>query len=180
LKGVAACNARLFEQLDVALLYCVRPYYKPYRVGRQVYRGANAGDFAGINEIDLMLGLCRASDPYYAQLLHEKLPYMLPAEQLLLRESMSRRSILDQLLDHVDTHRDAPWFVANVRAFLGVCDAFGARPSITISSSAGLWPPRAGACAGAVAGDHRQRAAAGGLAALAGGPARSAHGRGPR
>jgi len=127
LRGVAACNARLFEQLDVArFFYCVRPYYKPYRVGRQVYRGANAGDFAGINEIDLMLGLCRASDPYYAQLLHEKLPYMLPAEQLRLRESMSRRSILDQLLDHAETDRDAPWFIANVRAFLGVCDAFGA------------------------------------------------------
>jgi hypothetical protein len=54
------------RQLDVdRFFYSVRPYYKPYRVGRQEYRGANAGDFSGINEIDLLLGLCRANDPYY-------------------------------------------------------------------------------------------------------------------
>jgi hypothetical protein len=70
LHDVIRFNRRLFEQLDVdRFFYSVRPYYKPYRVGRQEYRGANAGDFSGINEIDLLLGLCRANDPYYAQLL---------------------------------------------------------------------------------------------------------------
>ncbi len=58
LRDVSAANARLYEKLDVdRFFYSVRPYYKPYRVGRQVYRGANAGDFSGINEIDLLLGL---------------------------------------------------------------------------------------------------------------------------
>ena len=56
----------------------MRPYYKPYRVGRQEYRGANAGDFSGINEIDLLLGLCRANDPYYAHLLVDKMLFMIP------------------------------------------------------------------------------------------------------
>ena len=60
LRDVIRFNARLFEKLDVdRFFFSVRPYYKPYRVGRQVYRGANAGDFSGINEIDLLLGLCR-------------------------------------------------------------------------------------------------------------------------
>ena len=62
----------------------MRPYYKPYRVGRQEYRGANAGDFSGINEIDLLLGLCRANDPYYAQLLMDKMLFLLPADQARL------------------------------------------------------------------------------------------------
>ena len=79
LQDVLRSNNRLFEQLDVdRFFYSVRPYYKPYRVGRQEYRGANAGDFSGINEIDLLLGLCRANDPYYAQLLVDKMLFMLP------------------------------------------------------------------------------------------------------
>jgi hypothetical protein len=48
---------KLFSKLDVdRFFFSVRPYYKPYRIGRQEYRGANAGDFSGINEIDLLLG----------------------------------------------------------------------------------------------------------------------------
>src|ERR1700687_964605 len=79
LGEVIRFNQRLFTTLDVdRFFYCVRPYYKPYRVGWQEYRGANAGDFSGINELDLLLGLCRASDPYYAQLLVDKMLFMLP------------------------------------------------------------------------------------------------------
>jgi len=64
LREVLRYNARLFDKLDVhRFFYSVRPYYKPYRVGRQEYRGANAGDFSGINEIDLLLGLCQANNP---------------------------------------------------------------------------------------------------------------------
>ena len=85
----------------------MRPYYKPYRVGRQEYRGANAGDFSGINEIDLLLGLCRGNDPYYSQLLVEKMLFMLPADQASLRDCMRRRSFLDQFLDALETSRDA-------------------------------------------------------------------------
>ncbi|MHA6720063.1 PrnB family protein [Sphingomonas sp. RS6] len=126
LRAVIAINDRLFERLDVDRFFCsVRPYYKPYRVGRTVWRGANAGDFAGINEIDLMLGLCRANDPYYSQLLVEKLPFMMPAEQRRLRECMNRRSLLDELLALAPDHADAPWFQANASAFLLLCDLFG-------------------------------------------------------
>ena len=126
LHDVIRFNARLFEQLDVdRFFFSVRPYYKPYRVGRQIYRGANAGDFSGINEIDLLLGLCRASDPYYSQLLVDKMLFLLPADQARLRECMTHRSLLDELLLLIDEHSGADWFQANARAFLEVCDLFG-------------------------------------------------------
>ena len=66
LKDVLKFNEILFSELDATRFFnCVRPYYKPYRVGPNVYRGANAGDFAGINVIDLLLGLCNANNPFY-------------------------------------------------------------------------------------------------------------------
>jgi len=127
LEGVIRSNARLFEQLDVdRFFHCVRPYYKPYRVGRQEYRGANAGDFSGINELDLLLGLCRASDPYYAQLLVDKFLFMLPADQKRLKECMTHRSLLDELLDLATSHSGSAWFQAHARAYLRVCGLFGA------------------------------------------------------
>src|SRR3984893_9579796 len=99
LREVLKFNTRLFEKLDVQrFFYCVRPYYKPYRVGRQEYRGANAGDFSGINEIDLLLGVCQANNPYYAQLLVDKMLFMIPPDQQRLRECMTRTSLLDELL----------------------------------------------------------------------------------
>ena len=126
LRDVMRFNDRLIGQLDVErFFYSVRPYYKPYRVGRQEYRGANAGDFSGINEIDLLLGLCRANDPYYAQLLVDKMLFMLPSDQSRLRDCMTRTSLLDELLMLVDEHRDSDWFQQNARAFIEVCDLFG-------------------------------------------------------
>src|SRR5690606_17260619 len=126
LQQVLQINTRLFEQLDVErFFYCVRPYYKPYRVGRQEFRGANAGDFSGINELDLLLGLCRANDPYYAQLIADKMLYMLPQDQARLRECMTYTSLLDELLALREAHADSDWFQSNVRAFLKVCDMFG-------------------------------------------------------
>ena len=126
LMEVIRVNGRLMASLDVErFFYCVRPYYKPYRVGRQEYRGANAGDFSGINEIDLLLGLCRASDPYYGPLLVDKMLFMLPGDQARLKDCMARKSLLDELLELRDAHRDAAWFQRNARAFLQVCDLFG-------------------------------------------------------
>src|ERR1700681_3009018 len=126
LREVLRSNNRLAENLDVErFFYCVRPYYKPYRVGRQEYRGANAGDFSGINELDLLLGLCRANDPYYAQLLVDKMLFMLPSDQARLRDCMSRTSLLDELLSYVDDYEHADWFQRNARAYLEVCDLFG-------------------------------------------------------
>jgi len=126
LRDVLKFNARLFEQLDVQrFFYSVRPYYKPYRVGRQEYRGANAGDFSGINEIDLLLGVCQANDPYYAQLLVDKMLFMLPTDQARLRDCMMRTSLLDELLALAPGHSTADWFQQNARAYLEVCDLFG-------------------------------------------------------
>ena len=126
LMEVIRVNGRLMASLDVErFFYCVRPYYKPYRVGRQEYRGANAGDFSGINEIDLLLGLCRASDPYYGPLLVDKMLFMLPGDQARLKDCMARKSLLDERLELRDAHRDAAWFQRNARAFLQVCDLFG-------------------------------------------------------
>jgi hypothetical protein len=127
LRDVIRFNDRLLNRLDVdRFFYSVRPYYKPYRVGRQEYRGANAGDFSGINEIDLLLGLCRANDPYYAQLLVDKMLFMIPSDQARLRDCMTRTSLLDELLSLMDEHSGSDWFKANAAAFLEVCDLFGA------------------------------------------------------
>jgi hypothetical protein len=125
LADVIECNQRLYERLDVGRFFnAVRPYYKPYRVGRVEYRGANAGDFSGINELDLLTGLCRASDPYYAQLLVEKMLFMLPGDQARLRQCMTYRSLLDELLELGAVHGGTDWFRRNARSFLEVCDLY--------------------------------------------------------
>lgn len=126
LEAVGRFNDVLFDELDVdRFFYSVRPYYKPYRVGRQEYRGANAGDFSGINEIDLLLGLCRGNDPYYSQLLVEKMLFMRPEDQESLRDCMRRRDFLDQFLDVLDASAHTDWFQRNATAFVRVCEAHG-------------------------------------------------------
>jgi hypothetical protein len=126
LEAVIDSNQRLFDELDVdRFFFSVRPYYKPYKVGRQEYRGANAGDFSGINELDLLLGLCRANDPYYAQLLVDKMSFMPPQDQARLRECMRHQSFLDELLALAPEHARADWFRRNARAYLELCDLHG-------------------------------------------------------
>jgi hypothetical protein len=94
-------------------------------VGRQEYRGANAGDFSGINEIDLLLGLCRGNDPYYSQLLVDKMLFMRPEDQASLRDCLRRESFLDQFLAAEGESSAAGWFQRNAAAFLRVCDTHG-------------------------------------------------------
>lgn len=126
LKDVAKWNDVLFDELDIdRFFYSVRPYYKPYRVGRQEYRGANAGDFSGINEIDLLTGLCQANDPYYSQLLVDKMLFMRPEDQASLRDCMRRRNFLDIFLELAPAAKGEPWFRENVGAFLKVVEAHG-------------------------------------------------------
>ena len=126
LLAVAMFNDELYRRLDRdRFFFCVRPYYKTYRVGRAEYRGANAGDFSGINEIDLLLGLCRANDPYYAQILVDKMLYMRPEDQASLRDCMRRGNFLDAFLGAAQAHRGEGWFRVNAAAFLSVCDAHG-------------------------------------------------------
>lgn len=125
LDDVFENNEALFENLDMdRFFYCVRPYYKTYRVGLHEYRGANAGDFAGINVIDLLLGLCRADDPYYSQLLVDKFLFMRPEDQLILRDCMRRPSLIDLFLDDI-ANKDQEWFQTNLKAFIDVCEAHG-------------------------------------------------------
>ena len=127
LSAVIEFNDILFSKLDVdRFFYSVRPYYKPYRVGRHEYRGANAGDFSGINEIDLLLGLCRANDPYYSQLLVDKMLFMMPEDQASLRDCMRRRDLLTEFLEAGRSQSKAAWFKTNASAFLEVCRLHGA------------------------------------------------------
>ena len=126
LLDVLAFNDKLYEKLDVdRFFYCVRPYYKPYRVGLHEYRGANAGDFAGINEIDLLLGLCSADNLSYSQLLVDKFHYMMPADQSRLRDAMRQPSLLNDFLYHLDSQAATDWFRKNARMFLEVCEVHG-------------------------------------------------------
>lgn len=126
LKDVILYNKVLFDTLDVdRFFYSVRPYYKPYRVGSHIYRGANAGDFSGINEIDMLLGLCTAKDASYSQTLVDKMLFMMPDCQRRLRECMTKTSILDEFLTCADTSSDTPWFQENVKIFLEVCKLHG-------------------------------------------------------
>jgi hypothetical protein len=126
LEEVYVSNARLFDQLDTnRFFYCVRPYYRPHRVGLHEYRGANAGDFAGINVVDLLLGVCKGDDPYYSQLLVDKFLFMRPEDQLVLRDCMRRKSLLDSFLDCKEEHRYDDWFQSNVAMFMQVCEVHG-------------------------------------------------------
>jgi hypothetical protein len=126
LEDVAKWNDVLFADLDIdRFFYSVRPYYKPYRVGRHEYRGANAGDFSGINEIDLLTGLCQANDPYYSQILVDKMLFMRPEDQASLRNCMRRRNFLDLFLEAGPAAKSEPWFRDNAAIFLKVIEAHG-------------------------------------------------------
>ncbi len=127
LEEVVANNQSLFEELDVDhFFYNIRPYYKPHDVGLREYRGANAGDFAGINIVDLLLGLCRADDAYYSQLLVDKFLFMRPEDQLLLRDCMRQTSLMDRFLQAYKRgeHKQL-WYQRNLTMFLEVCEAHG-------------------------------------------------------
>lgn len=118
-------NVELGKNLDAdEFFFRVRPYYKPYRVGSQEYRGANAGDFAAFNQIDMLLGLCSPTDPAYSQVVLEKFPYLTPDEQRRLHESFRHPNVLDALLAQSE-HAGDDWFRRHGRAFLEVCEAHG-------------------------------------------------------
>ena len=126
LEDVIRFNDCLFDELDIDRFFnCVRPYYKPYRVGPNVYRGANAGDFAGINVIDLLLGVCSADNPSYSQVLVDKFLFMLPEEQQLLRDCMRRKSFMDQFLEEMPRNSNTDWFQNNLRSYLDVIEIHG-------------------------------------------------------
>ncbi|MDW7551065.1 DUF1864 family protein [Pseudoalteromonas sp. SCSIO 43201] len=125
LLEVIESNRALFNALDAeAFFYVVRPYYKPYRVGKEVYRGANAGDFAGINVIDMMLGLCPANDISYGQMLVDKFLFMMPEDQATLRECMRTPNLMDAFLAALNTPK-REWFAPAANLFVQVCKLHG-------------------------------------------------------
>ena len=126
LLDVAAFNAHLDKTLDVRrFFYNIRPYFKTYRVGRNEYRGANAGDFAAINEIDLTLGLCRASDPGYSSIMLEKMHFMTVEDQRLIQEAARSRSLLDEWIGIVHAGPLDMKLQETLSAFISVCEAHG-------------------------------------------------------
>jgi hypothetical protein len=115
LETVLAINRALAESLDPDRFFLnVRPYFKPHPVCGTEYRGANAGDFAAVNEIDLALGLCDVGDPFYQRILAEKYPYMPPEDQPGLRTPPAN---LLTLVERDSTHTER---------YLAVCRAHGA------------------------------------------------------
>ncbi|MEH6592786.1 MAG: monodechloroaminopyrrolnitrin synthase PrnB family protein [Halioglobus sp.] len=126
LEDVLKINDELFARLNTDdFFFAVRPYYKPYRVGQHIYRGANAGDFAGINEIDILLGLCDGNNLSYSQLLVDKFLYMMPEDQARLREAMRSVPLLDKFIAAADNCGETDWYRENVREFLNVCRVHG-------------------------------------------------------
>lgn len=120
-------NRELSEQLSVERFYFnIRPYFKTYRVGHVDYRGANAGDFAAINEIDVMLGLCRTDDFFYQSIVHEKSGHVPPDDQQALRTLSRRTSLLQGFCRELDSHGATSEWRANAARFLAVCKAHGA------------------------------------------------------
>ena len=127
LRDVLAFNQELAKQLNVERFFLnVRPYFKTYRVGDTDHRGANAGDFAAINEIDVTLGLCRMDDPFYGAIVREKFPFVPPDDQPHLRTLDRRVSLLDAFTRELDSQGPTAAWKANALRFLAVCKAHGA------------------------------------------------------
>jgi hypothetical protein len=126
LEEVLAFNQRLAREVPIDRFFRnIRPYFKPYRVGDTIQRGANAGDFSAINEIDVLLGLCDRSDPFYASIVAEKLPFVPPEHQPALRDL----GTIGTLLARFETEAEAgvtPQLRDNAQRFLAVCRAHGA------------------------------------------------------
>jgi hypothetical protein len=131
LGDVLEFNQELSRTLNVDRFFLnIRPYFKTYRVGDTDYRGANAGDFSAINEIDVGLGLCRLDDPFYRGIVREKSRYVPPGDQAALQELERRPSLLQMFLDEWDAVGATPGWRANGDRYLAVCKAHAAAYAI--------------------------------------------------
>ncbi|MEV0404582.1 monodechloroaminopyrrolnitrin synthase PrnB family protein [Actinoallomurus sp. NPDC050550] len=127
LDDVLRFNRTLGDELDPDRFFLnIRPYFKTYRVGAVEYRGANAGDFAAINEIDLLLGLCDAADPFYQHVLAEKYPYVPPEDQGRLRAAALAEPLLAAFLREAAAGSAGERLRPNGELFLEVCRAHAA------------------------------------------------------
>jgi hypothetical protein len=131
LADVLRFNQELARQLDVdRFFFNIRPYFKTYRVGDVNHRGANAGDFAAINEIDVILGVCRVDDEFYGSIVREKSGHVPPEDQHFLRTLSSRDSLLDLFCRELDTIGATSAWRANAGRFLDVCKTHAAAYAI--------------------------------------------------
>jgi hypothetical protein len=127
LNDVLRFNQELAKQLNVErFFFNIRPYFKTYRVGDTDHRGANAGDFSAINEIDVTLGLCSMSDPFYAAVVREKWRHVPPDDLEIMRTLDKRRSLAEMFRIDRERHGETPQWQANAAKFLAVCKAHGA------------------------------------------------------
>lgn len=127
LADVLRYSQRLAAELDPdRFYYNVRPYFKSYRVGSQEYRGANAGDFAAVNEVDVLLGLCSPRDPFYQWVIRDKYPYVVPEDQATLRDLSSAASLLDCAIAELDHEPSSESLRQNARLLLDACRMHGA------------------------------------------------------
>jgi hypothetical protein len=130
LEDTLAADRKLADELDVDRFYRnVRPYFLPYRVGEVEYRGTNGGDFAGINEIDLMLGLGRADDPFYRWVMDEKRPYLPPGDQTVMDAAARRTPLPARFLQRAADGALPPAERARAERLLAVCRAHAAAAS---------------------------------------------------
>jgi Domain of unknown function (DUF1864) len=73
----------------------------------------------------VLLGLCDASDPFYASIVAEKLPFVPPEQQPALRELGAAGSLLARFEAEASAGA-TPQLRANAERFLAVCRAHGA------------------------------------------------------
>lgn len=127
LEDVLKFNQQLGQKLNVDRFYFnIRPYFKGYRVARTEYRGANAGDFSAINEIDVMLGLCRTADPFYQSIVQEKAANVPPGDQDAMRALDRQPSLLRAFIHEIGSYGGTAAWRVNAAVFLEVCKAHGA------------------------------------------------------
>ncbi|MFI5523589.1 monodechloroaminopyrrolnitrin synthase PrnB family protein [Streptomyces platensis] len=127
LRDVMGYSQALANELDVErFFYNIRPYFKSYRVGSREFRGANAGDFAGINVIDVLLGLCSPHDPFYQEVIADKYPYVAPEDQKLLRALPTFKPLLTTAVAELEAGVPSPPLRENAQLLLDLCRHYGA------------------------------------------------------
>lgn len=127
LGDVLRFNQELGRQLNVErFFFNIRPYFKTYRVGDVDYRGANAGDFSAINEIDVTLGVCSMRDPFYQAVVREKFHHVPPDDLAIMRSLERRRSLAEMFRADREAHGETAQWKVNAGKFLAVCKAHGA------------------------------------------------------
>ena len=127
LQDVLRYSRALAAELDPdRFFYNIRPYFKSYRVGSREFRGANAGDFAAINAIDVLLGLCSPHDPFYQWVTADKYPYVAPEDQKLLRGLVTTESLLTTIVRELEAGTTSAPLRENAELLLAACRQHGA------------------------------------------------------